>query len=224
MATHPLDRPVWSALTSGWAKFAEGGAGALRLSPEYGPFGAAADPARPGPLSTLPFGEAGLWTMEINPTQPHQGAFASVVAPCCQMVAASILDGQASFDIVDLTDADGPEMLALATLTRPGPFSTHTHRLGRFVGVRQDGQLVAMAGERMRPTGFTEVSGVCTLPEHRGRGYAAGLMRRVAGRILARGEIPFLHSYESNTGAITLYEMLGFRKRATVIATVLKKT
>ncbi|MEI9963878.1 MAG: GNAT family N-acetyltransferase [Caulobacteraceae bacterium] len=104
-------------------------------------------------------------------------------------------------------------MLALATLTQPGPFFARTHQLGDFIGVKQEGRLVAMAGERMRPTGFTEVSGVCTHPDWRGRGYAAGLMRLVAARILARGETPFLHVYASNTGAIALYEALGFRLR-----------
>ena len=114
-------------------------------------------------------------------------------------------------------------MLALARLTRPGPFSARTHRLGAFIGVKLDGRLVAMAGERMKPDGFTEVSGVCTHPDHRGRGYAGGLMRLVARRILERGETAFLHAYESNIGAIALYESLGFRRRRTVILTVLKR-
>ena len=97
------------------------------------------------------------------------------------------------------------------------------HALGAFVGIKQDGRLVAMAGERMRPEGFTEVSGVCTLPDHRGRGYAGRLMQVVAGRIAARGETPFLHSYASNLGAIRLYESLGFVIRREVTATVLAK-
>ena len=82
-----------------------------------------------------------------------------------------------------------------------------------------DGRLVAMAGERMKPDGFTEVSGVCTHPDHRGRGYAGALMRLVAGRILDRGETAFLHAYASNTGAIALYESLGFGLRRQVLMT-----
>jgi len=100
-------------------------------------------------------------------------------------------------------------MLALATLTRPGPFFDRTHQLGDFLGVRIEGQLVAMAGERMKPLGFTEVSVVCTHPDHRGRGYAGALMRLVAARILDHGETPFLHAYASNRGAIALYETRG---------------
>ena len=79
------------------------------------------------------------------------------------------------------------------------------------MGVKEGGRLIAMAGERMKPQGYTEVSGVCTDPNHRGRGYAGALMRVVANRILARGETPFLHSYAHNTGAIGLYSSLGFK-------------
>jgi predicted GNAT family acetyltransferase len=95
----------------------------------------------------------------------------------------------------------------------PGPFVERTHELGRFIGVRHEGQLVAMAGERMKPEGFTEISGVCTHPDHRGRGYAAALMCEVARAIFARGETPFLHAFDDNTNAIALYERLGFVTR-----------
>ncbi len=81
--------------------------------------------------------------------------------------------------------------------------------MGRFVGVRCDGRLVAMAGERMKAGPFTEVSGVCTHPDHHGHGYAAGLMREVGRGILGRGETPFLHAFAENVGAIGLYERLG---------------
>jgi predicted GNAT family acetyltransferase len=134
-----------------------------------------------------------------------------------QMIAERLTAGPAAdFDMAPLTDADGPEMLALATLTKPGPFFERTHQLGDFFGVKVDGRLAAMAGERMKPDGFTEVSGVCTHPEHRGRGYAGALMRLVAGRILDRGDTPFLHAYASNRGAIALYETLGFTLRREV--------
>lgn len=89
--------------------------------------------------------------------------------------------------------------------------------------MKANGRLVAMAGERMKPDGFTEVSGVCTHPEHRGRGYAGALMRLVAGRILDRGETPFLHAYASNRGAIALYQTLGFTLRRGVLMTRLTR-
>ena len=114
------------------------------------------------------------------------------------------------------------EMLALATLTKPGPFFARTHQLGAFIGVRVDGRLVAMAGERMRPDGYTEASGVCVHPDHRGKGYAARLLREVTAGILARGDKAFLHSYADNATAIGLYESLGYRGRREVVFTVVK--
>ena len=104
-------------------------------------------------------------------------------------------------------------MRELAETTQPGPWRARTHELGRFVGVRVDGRLVAMAGERMHLDGACEVSGVCTLPEHRGRGLAALLVRTVAAAIEARGETAFLHVMHDNVGAIRVYEALGFQGR-----------
>ena len=115
-----------------------------------------------------------------------------------------------AFEILPLGEADAAEMLALATLTKPGPFFSRTHQLGGFIGVRVGGQLAAMAGERMRPDGYTEASGVCVHPDHRGKGYAARLLREVTAKILKRGEKAFLHSYADNATAIGLYESLGF--------------
>jgi len=121
------------------------------------------------------------------------------------------------FEVVDLTDDDAPQMLALAQLTKPGPFFARTHELGEFIGVKIDGRLAAMAGERMKPEGHTEVSGVCVHPDFRGRGYAAVLTQLVAAKIRGRGETPFLHAYAHNTPAITLYERLGYRLRRNVL-------
>jgi predicted GNAT family acetyltransferase len=115
-----------------------------------------------------------------------------------------------------LGDADAPEMLALATLTRPGPFKLHTHRLGRFLGVRENGQLIAMAGERTRSGAFIEVSAVCTHPDYRGRGLGAALIRAVCDRILGEQKTPYLHSYANNEVAIGLYRSLGFGVRTEV--------
>ena len=139
-----------------------------------------------------------------------------------QMIAENPAPAE-TLGFLDLGDADAPEMLALATLTEPGPFVEATHRLGAFIGIRMDGHLVAMSGERMRAPGLTEVSAVCTHPDWRGRGLAGKLMRVVMDRIVARGETPFLHSYASNAGAIALYEKLGFRVRREVIATFLER-
>jgi predicted GNAT family acetyltransferase len=213
--THPLDRAVWAALTTRQAELAVGGPRALRLAPEYGLFAAAAD-ASDESLQELAelvrtTGEAALF--EADPPTKLPGVAITPGDPVSQMVAEAPVQVAADFEVVALGDADAPEMLELATLTKPGPFFARTHRLGSFVGVRVAGRLAAMAGERLRLPGYTEVSAVCTHPDFRGRGYAAGLMSRVTQAIVDRGEVAFLHVYDHNESAIRLYETLGWRRR-----------
>jgi predicted GNAT family acetyltransferase len=225
MPAHPLDRPIWSALISRQAALAQGDARALRFDPAYGLFAASADRA-PAALDALAAlapaeGPIGLVEPDLPPVPP--GLHLVSTALCHQMTAESVAPRPADFAILPLGDSDAPEMLALATLTKPGPYFARTHRLGGFVGAKVDGRLVAMAGERMKVPGFTEVSGVCTHPDHRGKGYAAALMAHVAAGIVARGETPFLHSYSDNEGVIALYEKMGFRLRRQVTYTLLAR-
>lgn len=225
-AAHPLDRPIWTALTTRQAGFSLSNGDVRRYHPSVSPFAASAlgtteslaglaELTPPGGQVILQQGE------EIA---PPPGFVSLRSAATVQMLAAHIAGPPASFDFEVLTPADSPDMLALALRTQPGPFAERTHELGRFVGVRYEGRLVAMAGERMKAGDFTEVSGVCTDPDHRGKGYAAGLMREVARDLLARGETPFLHAFETNTGAIALYERLGFRVRWRPVLMVMQRT
>ena len=222
---HPLDRPVWNTLTGRWAPLALRAGCALRLDPQYGPFVATPDlgPASLRDLTAFDVGEAGMDLVESEAVEAPPGLAIAVQARLVQMTAEAVAPGGRDLQFVPLGEADAPEMLALAQLTRPGPFAARTQALGGFIGVKSDGRLVAMAGERMKPHGFCEVSGVCTHPGHRGRGYAGALMRIVASRILERGETPFLHAYETNEGAIALYRTLGFELRSVVVLTVLKR-
>ncbi|MFJ3640523.1 GNAT family N-acetyltransferase [Streptomyces sp. NPDC090108] len=116
-------------------------------------------------------------------------------------------------EAVVLGPADVPEMLDLVARTQPGPFLPRTVELGTYVGIRRDGALIAMAGERLRPPGWTEISAVCTDPAFRGEGLASRLILAVAHGIRERGDTPFLHTGADNAGAIRLYESLGFRLR-----------
>lgn len=116
-------------------------------------------------------------------------------------------------DITPLEQADVPDMLALAQKTRPGPFCARTHEMGRYLGIRHQGALIAMAGERMRPDGFVEISAVCVDPLWRGKGLAGRLITRLQDDIQQRGETPFLHVLSDNGNAIALYERLGYRLR-----------
>ena len=224
--THPLDRPIWSALTTRQANIAERVGDAVRLQPGYGVFAAAADASERSriALNYLDVGPEGLWCVEREPVEPPPGMLVlHHSAPCVQMVADHVVAPKPDFEVVRLGEEDGPAMLALARMTEPGPFFEHTHRMGKFIGVKAKDLLIAMAGERLRPEGYTEVSGVCTHPDHRGHGYAAALMSVVAGRIQGWGETPFLHVYAHNVGAIRLYEALGYRVRRVMNMTVLKR-
>lgn len=223
MGYEQLDRPAWSALTTRWAPIAEGDARAWRIDRDYGVFGAAADrsPESLAALTALVPQQGELWMVEREDWPAPPGTRFLRQAECVQMVCEQLTPGKPpAFEIVDLGEDDAPAMYDLAILTQPGPYAAHTNRLGKFIGVKQNATLVAMAGERMKMPGLSEVSGVCTHPDQRGRGYAGALMRVVAERMMARGETPWLHAYASNKGAIGLYESLGFRLHGTVTASV----
>lgn len=224
-AAHPLDRPVWNALSGRQSDAALGSALALRFAPDIGAFAAARDddPESLHALADLVPLDGGLILLQAGDTRLPSGTVAAKQASGVQLVAERLAQDRPRDGIVPLGDGDVAEMLALVARTEPGPFRERTHRLGDFVGVRVNGRLVAMAGERMKPQGFTEVSGVCTHPDFRGRGYAATLSHAVAARILARGETPFLHAFTSNTVAIALYEALGFVVRRPVTMTMLAR-
>jgi len=223
--SHPLDRPVWNGLTTRQAHLAVGDpTTALRFVPEINVFGGTPDntPDQLTALGALTPADGGVAIVERHRIVPPRSLIAMIQDPVHQMAAARIAAPDEDQCIVPLGDADAAEMRALAELTQPGPFYARTHEMGEFVGIRENGRLIAMTGERMRVPGFTEISAVCTHPDARGRGLAAKLMRVVAAKIVARGEQLFLHVYPHNKSAIAVYEKLGFRHRADMQLTVLR--
>lgn len=221
----PLERPVWSTLTGPMAWLALGHGDAVRIDPRYGPFAAAPDRSHAAQCSLAKAVEAGgeIWLVEPEEWPEPPGTRIVRTAPLLQMVAEAPAPQEGGDEHIErLGYGDVADMTALALATEPGPWREWTHRYGQFYGIRDGARLAAMAGERMRPAeGLAEVSAVCTWPAYRGRGYAARLIRRVMSGFAERGDVPFLHSYAHNAGAIALYERLGFRARRHLTLTVL---
>jgi len=220
-----LERPSWSALTTTHSDFALGNDLARRYRPDIAPMAAIREVSttclqamaalmNPGEVVGLFDAEAisargellAIGHKKVEQMVSERGT----AAPLCQ-------------EYVNLTPADVPEMMQLTELTKPGPFSEHTIVLGSYIGIRCGGKLVAMAGERMRFDGFTEISAVCTHPDHCRRGCASSLVSALMRNITLRGETPFLHIYSDNARAAALYKKLGFRRRRSITVTILKR-
>ena len=209
--TTVLDDPVRSSLTGVHAKFAQTQGRVMRYQPDVSIFSAfPLDPtgADWDDAVTL-FGRGGQ--MSFSGTAPELPSGWEIVMeiPGVQLTGHGVV-GVADSEALTLGAPDVPEMLDLVGRTKPGPFLQRTVELGTYRGIRVDGRLAAMAGERTHPTGWTEISAVCTDPDYRGNGLASRLILDVAAGIVARGETPFLHTSADNANAIRLYEQLGF--------------
>jgi len=224
-STHPLDHPIWSALTTRQQALAEGGSLARRYPSAIAPFAAMADMS---PQSFAALGAlmsrsevAVLFTPDpVTPPAEFKILLAETGEQMIGMPAESSIRG---VEAVTLGVDDAPAMVELTELTKPGPFTLRTHELGTFLGIRIDGQLVAMVGERMKPANYTEITAVCVHPNHRGRGYAQVLLAAISRQIVARGEIPFLHVFSENKSAVALYRRQGMEIRRRLWVTVLQK-
>jgi ribosomal protein S18 acetylase RimI-like enzyme len=214
LPSHLLDNSIYSALTGPHAHLAQRRGNALRYPVDMSPFMAL--PERPdeadwADLAALAGPDARV-TLSGPVVEPPDGWEVVLRVPLLQFVDDGIAAAPDE-EAVRLGRADVPEMLELAERTKPGPFLPRTIEMGTYLGIRRNGRLVAMAGERLHPPGWTEISGVCTEPEWRGKGLGTRLLLAVAAGIRERGETSFLHVLTSNTSAIRLYEALGFRLR-----------
>ncbi len=221
-----LNNPVWHALATEQAQFALGADRARRFLPEIGPFAAveAANPAAFAQLAALIAPGEGIAL--VGTTPPSGAAWSLLRQPILrQMVyeGAPVEREAVSAGIVPLSSADIASMLELVSLTHPGPFERRTIELGRYVGIWQGGRLAAMGGERFHLPGYREISAVCTHPDFQRRGYARALVTYLIGKIQGEGDVPILHVVQGNDGAQALYESLGFRVRAELMLSVLKR-
>jgi predicted GNAT family acetyltransferase len=218
-----LDNPVWYALSTAQRALAQGNGLAKRFPTDIAPFGGLIDQSAAAykALNEILPGAVTALALDAEPILPrnwemvHSGEMYQMI---CE--APAHLDEREIFR--ELTTADVPEMLALTKLTEPGPFLTRTIELGAYLGIHDGGSLVAMAGERLHLTGFTEISAVCTHPQYRGRGYGNALLSAFISRITKRAETPFLHVRTENVAARRLYEKLGFTVRAQLHLAVIK--
>jgi predicted GNAT family acetyltransferase len=236
---HPLDNPVWGALTSAQRELARENGLARRFPSDVSPLAAIERPT-PAAFTDLrelvgPQESVGLVTREslevpaewevVRSRWIDQMVCGEPVTGVRKPTDAVPTDAVASLaeSLLVLGTADVPEMLALAAATEPGPFVAATIRMGRYFGIRSsEGALAAMAGERLRLDGFTEISAVCTDQRFQGRGHAGALVSYLVARIVAEGKIPFLH-VKSENGAKSLYEKLGFRVRREMRLTVVTR-
>lgn len=223
MDTSELDNPAWAALTGRHGHLAIGDGPVRRYPAEVSPFSAIADhDALPILAERMSAGEvAVLWAPDE--LEAPEDVELVMRFDCLQMVAFDFRPAEVAGDADVLGLADAQEMQDLAVLTKPGPFGLRTPQMGHYVGIHADGKLVAMAGERMKPSGFTEISAVCVHPDHLGRGHARRLMSIIGSRIVADGRVPFLNVLPDNHGAIRLYESLGFTPRHMMKVHLLKK-
>jgi len=216
---HPLDNVIWRALTTRQAHFAVARGLARRFMPEVTQLSAFQEASDQGyeSLAELAGPKGTVAVFLDHPYEARPGWEVVATAPLLQMISgnSAAAGGDLQHEIVELGVNDSAEMIELTSLTKPGPFGKRTHELGNYVGIRSNGKLIAMSGQRLQVPGYTEVSAVCTHPEHTGKGYAAALMIEVMRRVRDRGETPFLHVRGDNSRAIALYERLGFgiRKR-----------
>jgi ribosomal protein S18 acetylase RimI-like enzyme len=238
----PLDNPIWTALTTKQAQVAHSNALARRFQPEMALLGAlAANTAMAFDsltqliqrdavtlyFNTPPKLAAGwevLRAVELQQMVLEDGATADTSAEGSQAVnAAHASDTQP--EVIELTLADIPEMSIIYAATRPGrTLCPRIQKLGQFLGIREDGKLVAMGGLRLHFAGYREITTVATLPGHEGRGYATALMRALMERIHMRRERPFLTVRTDNTRAIEIYRRLGFRERTLLYSQTIRRS
>lgn len=218
-----LDNAAWHSLAGPHASFAVGNDLVRRYPEDVAPFVAVRTWDDPGVWDALidlvgPGAQIGLSGAdpELPPGWEVVGKGDGV-----QLVETEALAPEPYDEAIELGADDVDEMLAIVERNQPGPFRPRTHELGRYIGIRREGRLVAMAGERLHPQGWTEISAVSTDVAYRRQGIASRLVLDVAYHIQQRGDRALMHAAASNVDAIRAYLRLGFvLRRNTVFSAV----
>lgn len=226
----PLDSPIWTALTTKQAQHAQSSALARRFPPEMTLLGAlAANTAMAfDSLAQLIQRDAVTLYFTSAPQIPAGWEILRAVE-LHQMVQETETpppnpQGSAAPEVIELTPADIPEMSTVYVATRTGrTLCPRIQKLGQFLGVREEGKLVAMGGLRLHLPGYREITTVATLPEREGRGYATAIVRSLIERIRSRGDRPFLTVRTDNTRAIEIYRRLGFKERTLLYSRTIRR-
>ena len=219
-----LDNPAYAALSGAHSRFAQRSGRALRYTADVAPFLALpSEASRTDWQDAIELVPPGTLAATIHDGSPlPESLTVTHTFELVQMIG-ELAGGAHDPEALTLGSADVPEMLELVRLTEPGPFFERSIELGKYVGIRRDGALVAMAGERLHFDSWTEISAVCTAPEYRGHGLASRLVSTLVADIQHRSERVFLHALTANTNAIRLYEELGFRARRSRTISVLTR-
>jgi ribosomal protein S18 acetylase RimI-like enzyme len=219
---HLLDNMIWNAITTGNREIADVNGSVGSYLPDIAPFAAMKELNEENLEKLYQFlpGDRKVAISSLDPMDLDKSKWQTLLhMDCCQMVYDEPVDSfvtPQSLSIVPLNRSHVPQMLDLTALTKPGPFLENTILFGNYFGIFKGGRLAAMTGQRMHPVPYMEISAVCTHPDFRGHGYARTLMLHVMKLILDNSQVPFLHVLANNTGAIQLYESIGFRVRRNV--------
>ncbi len=227
--SHVLDNMIWNAITTGNNDIAyvEGDIGRYRR--DIAPFAGMrefTDKNLQRLYEFIPAGEK-VAISSLNKMEHNTGKWKllqpmDITQMICEFPVYSFKTENSGL-ITPLTDEHIPQMLELTALTKPGPFLQRTIEFGNYFGIFINGRLAAMAGQRMHPLPYMEVSAVCTHPDFRGKGYAKALMLHVMKIILDNSFIPFLHVLTSNTSAFKLYESIGYRTRKELFVDMIQR-
>ncbi|MBV8388650.1 MAG: GNAT family N-acetyltransferase [Mucilaginibacter sp.] len=223
---HVLDNPPWNALISGNQNLYYGNDHIRYFDRDVSPFVGFKENTKENfeeLYHMVPEGRVFLFVAPVEDEIPAPWEVLNCIKGNQMIYEHGGAIGETTLELTPLSQEHVPQMLSLTKLTNPGPFAERTIDFGHYCGIFENGELAAMAGQRLHAFNYAEVSAVCTHPDHTGKGYARQLLIHQINRIRSAGEIPYLHVRSDNDRAIKVYESLGFVTRCNVWFSVIQK-